>query len=80
MDLSPTERDCLAVLLLVGDSTPQAISDEIGRHPSSIGRSLADLIDHGLVVKRRETAVYSLSVDGMAVAMRLLKTVENEES
>lgn len=73
---APTEEEILLHLLLIGDSLPVDIAEAYGRHPSSIQRSLATLLDLGLVA-RRPRAKYTLTVDGWREARRVLAQREN---
>ena len=71
MDLTPTERDILLGLLLVGDALPVTIASSVGRHPRSVSRSVPTLVDAGLVVEK-DRSVYALTPAGFAEARRVL--------
>lgn len=71
MDLTPTERDTLLAILLVGDRLPVEIAEAAGRHPKSVSRSVPSLVDLGLVVQAKSIPV--LTPKGYAEARRILR-------
>ena len=72
MNLSPTEGDVLVGLLILGDSIPLGIAEWSGAHPKSVNRSVSDLLDRGLIV-RKHRAAYGLTPEGYAAARSELK-------
>ena len=71
MGLSPVEYEILAVLHDRGDNVPKAIADRSGYHSKSVSRSLRNLSDDGLVRRKNDYGVWTLTADGREVAARL---------
>lgn len=71
MRLSPVEREILVTLHDRGDNVPKGIADRSGYHSKSVSRSLRNLNEDGLVRRKNEYGVWTLTPDGREVAARL---------
>lgn len=63
--LSPVEREILRDLSDHGDNVPSALADNISRHPKSVSRSLSNLEERGLVEKKNEYGVWTITDSGI---------------
>lgn len=63
--LSPVERGILEDLDENGDNVPSALASNIDRHPKSVSRSLSNLEDRGLVSKKNEFGVWTITDRGV---------------
>jgi predicted transcriptional regulator len=62
----------LIALVLIGDSLPITIADQIDAHPRSVSRSIQGLVDDGYVVEK-DRSVYSLTPEGFREGRALIR-------
>ena len=70
--LSSGEMDVLADLLLHGDNTPGNISDNTGKHETTVSRALSDLEDKGLVSSKGR-GVWTLTLRGAHMSQTVIR-------
>lgn len=70
--LSSVESEILVNILTNGDNVPSNIADNIGRHQTSVSRSLSSLEDEGLV-ENKGRGVWTLTVSGASLARVVMK-------
>lgn len=72
VELKPAQKVMIRELYCGGDNVPAALADRSEYHRKSIQRSLSELNNAGVVKRKNEYGVWTLSAAGLEEARRMM--------